>query len=271
MTAALSFSDLTRFRKFAHELADEAGKVILPYFRQSLDIVNKHQDGGFDPVTEADRRAEEAIRALIRRHFPDHGIMGEEYGLERGRSSLTWVIDPIDGTRAFMCGMAQWGSLIALNDGVRPVVGVLDQPYTRERWCGGGGECEFRHEGEAPMRLRTRRGLRLADATLTTTSPVGYFDETEQRAFWALSNETRLTRFGGDCYAYGLLAHGLIDVIVESSLKAWDVQALIPIVEDAGGVITDWDGRPCVDGGQVVACGDPALLGQVLQVLADAR
>lgn len=271
MTAALSISDLDQFKAFAHRLADAAGQVTLPYFRQSLSVENKHQDGGFDPVTAADRQAEEVIRALIRQHFPDHGVMGEEYGFERGRSSLTWVIDPIDGTRAFMCGMAQWGTLIALNDGVRPVLGVLDQPYTQERWVGCGGACDFLRKGGPVQPLQSRRGLRLAEATLTTTSPVGYFDETEQRAFWALSNETRLTRFGGDCYAYGLLAHGLIDIIVESSLKAWDVQALIPIVEGAGGIITDWEGRPCPEGGQVVACGDPALLRPVLQVLADAR
>ena len=271
MTAALSISELSTFMSFAHQLADEAGKVILPYFRRPVSIDNKHDGKGFDPVTEADRRAEEAIRDMIRRHFPDHGIMGEEYGFEAGRSALTWVIDPIDGTRAFMCGMAQWGTLIALNDGTRPVVGVLDQPFTQERWIGGGGMCEFVRRGEAAQRLQSRRGQRLAHATLSTTSPVGYFDEAEQRAFWALSNETRLTRFGGDCYAYGLVAHGFVDVIVESALKAWDVQALIPIVEGAGGTMTDWEGRACPDGGQVVACGDPALLPQVLQVLADAR
>lgn len=271
MTAALSISDLITFKAFANQLADAAGQVILPHFRQAVSIDNKHDGGGFDPVTEADRQAEEVIRQMIRRQFPDHGIMGEEYGFEPGRSPLTWVIDPIDGTRAFMCGMAQWGTLIALNDGSRPVVGVLDQPYTQERWIGGGGGAEFVRRGETARPLKSRHGQGLAQATLSTTSPVGYFDEAEQRAFWALSNETRLTRFGGDCYAYGLVAHGLIDIVVESALKAWDVQALIPIVEGAGGVMTDWEGRNCADGGQVVACGDPALLARVLQVLADAR
>lgn len=271
MTAALSISDITTFKVFANQLADEAGQVILPYFRRAVSIDNKHDGGGFDPVTEADRRAEEAIRNMIRSHFPDHGIMGEEYGFEAGRSGLTWVIDPIDGTRAFMCGMAQWGTLIALNDGTRPVVGVLDQPFTRERWTGGGGATTFVHAGEPAQVLQSRRGQGLSQATLSTTSPVGYFDEAEQRAFWALSNETRLTRFGGDCYAYGLVAHGFIDIVVESALKAWDVQALIPIVEGAGGVMTDWEGRACAEGGQVVACGDPDLLPRVLQVLADAR
>lgn len=271
MTAALSVSELNSLSSFACELADVAGKVILPYFRNGVSIDNKMSSGGFDPVTEADRRAEEEIRKLIRARHPEHGIMGEEYGFEAGTSGLTWVIDPIDGTRAFMCGMAQWGTLIALNDGTKPVIGVLDQPYTGERWVGAGGEAHFARQAKVRQRLQSRRGVTLDHATLSTTSPVGYFDEAEQRAFWALSRETRLTRFGGDCYGYGLLALGCIDVIVESNLKAWDIQALIPIVEGAGGVVTDWQGQPCPEGGQVVACGDPALLAQVLQVLAGAR
>lgn len=271
MTAALSISEVEHLSSFASELADAAGKVILPYFRRTLAIDNKASTGGFDPVTEADRRAEEEIRRIIRLRFPDHGIMGEEYGFEPGRAGLTWVIDPIDGTRAFMCGMAQWGTLIALNDGTRPIVGVLDQPYTGERWVGASGHSHFLRGTHERQQLQTRRGVTLAQATLSTTSPVGYFDEREQAAFWALSRATRLTRFGGDCYGYGLVALGCIDVIVESGLKAWDIQALIPIVEGAGGVVTDWHGQPCPDGGQVVACGDPALLPEVLQVLAGAR
>lgn len=268
MTAALSISDLAALRAFAHALADAAGQVILPYFRRDMAIANKHDDGGFDPVTEADKRAEEKIRELIRARFPEHGVMGEEFGLETGRSPLTWVIDPIDGTRAFMCGMAQWGTLIGLNDGQRPILGVLDQPYTGERWTGWAGVAEFARVGGAPQRLASRRGVRLEDAILSTTSPVGYFTPAETQAFWALSARTRLTRFGGDCYAYGLLAHGCIDIVVESGLKPWDVQALIPIVAGAGGVMTNWQGGDCHDGGQVVACGDPALLPAVLQVLA---
>jgi myo-inositol-1(or 4)-monophosphatase len=269
MTAALSISDTQSLTQFACELADESGRIILPHFRETLAVDNKLATG-FDPVTQADRDAELAIRALIKQRHPAHGIMGEEHGFEPGTSRLTWVVDPIDGTRAFMCGMAQWGTLIALNDGTRPVIGVLDQPYLKERWVGANGVSEFRRAGETPRRLQTRKCASLAEATLSTTSPVGYFDAVEQKAFWALSNEVRLTRFGGDCYGYGLLAMGFIDVIVESALKPWDVQALIPIIENAGGVITDWQGRPCADGGQVVACGDPVLHARVLQVLADA-
>ena len=271
MTAALSFSEIEDLKTFATELADESGRVILPFFRQTLSVENKLANQGFDPVTQADRDAELAIRALIAQRHPSHGIMGEEHGFQPGSSPLTWVLDPIDGTRAFMCGMAQWGTLIALNDGTRPIVGVLDQPYTQERWIAANGSSLFQRRGESARTLKTRPCGTLAGATLSTTSPVGYFDDYEQRAFWALSNEVRLTRFGGDCYGYGLLAMGFIDIIVESALKPWDVQALIPIIENAGGVISNWAGGPCADGGQVVACGDRALHRQVLQVLADAR
>jgi myo-inositol-1(or 4)-monophosphatase len=196
--------------------------------------------------------------------------MGEEDGLEQGRDPLTWVVDPIDGTRAFVCGMPQWGTLIALNDGTRPVIGVLDQPYTRERWVASGGRSQFRDARGTMHSLRTRPCASLNDAVLTTTSPVGYFDEAEQKAFWGLASQAKLTRFGGDCYAYGLLAMGLVDVIVEATLKAWDIQALIPIVENAGGAVTTWSGAPAYEGGQVVACGDARLHAAVIEALGAA-
>ena len=271
MTATLSFSELCELENFVQELADLAGETILPFFRQGLLVDNKLGDGGYDPVTKADRDAELALRALIERRFPSHGILGEEHGHKRGTSPLTWVIDPIDGTRAFVCGMAQWGTLIALNDGVKPIMGVLDQPYLGERWSSVQGKTRFRRHQGPDRVLKTRACRQLATAVLSTTSPVGYFDESETRAFWSLSNQAQLTRFGGDCYAYGLLAMGFIDVIVEAGLKPWDIQALIPIIEQAGGVVTDWQGVPCPQGGQVVACGDPALLPAVLQALADGR
>lgn len=271
MTATLSDSDLNSLTLFAGELADLAGQTILPFFRQAISVDNKQTDGGFDPVTRADRDAEAVIRAHIKRHYPSHGIMGEEFGHEAGASGLTWVIDPVDGTRAFICGMAQWGTLIALNDGGRPVVGVLDQPYLQERWVASGGRSMFRRAGEAYRPLKTRKCSRLGDAVLSTTSPVGYFTEAEQRAFWSLSGHVKLTRFGGDCYAYGLLAMGFIDVIVEAGLKPWDIQALIPIIGNAGGVVSDWSGGACHDGGQVIACGDPALQASLVAAFAAAR
>jgi histidinol phosphatase-like enzyme (inositol monophosphatase family) len=266
--AALNADELSELTSFAEELADISGKIIMPHFRERIAIHNKLGDRGFDPVTEADRAAEEAIRKRIKIRYPNHGIMGEEHGYERGSSAFTWVLDPIDGTRAFMCGMAQWGTLIALNDGARPVIGVLDQPYTKERWVSAGGHTRFHHAHGATATLKTRSCPSLSAAVLSTTSPVGYFDEAEQRAFWSLANTAKLTRFGGDCYAYGLLAMGFIDVIVEASLQPWDVQALIPIIENAGGVVTTWEGGHAADGGRVVACGDPKLHAAVVEALA---
>ena len=267
MAATLSFSEIENLTKFAEDLADLSGKTILPFFRRPIPVDNKLGAAGFDPVTEADRDAETAMRARIAEHSPTHGILGEEHGHEPGSSALTWVLDPIDGTRAFVCGMAQWGTLIALNDGVGPVLGVLDQPYLKERWVSANGQTIFRREGEPPSVLKTRDCPVLANAVLSTTSPVGYFDEAERRAFRLVSGQAKLTRFGGDCYAYGLLAMGFIDVIIEASLKPWDIQALIPIIENAGGVVSDWTGKSAVEGGRVVACGDARLHAAVLEVL----
>jgi myo-inositol-1(or 4)-monophosphatase len=266
-----SDADLTELTQFAEELADISGKAILPHFRERIAVHNKHKQGGFDPVTEADRAAEEAIRARIKLRYPTHGIMGEEHGHEPGTAPFTWVIDPIDGTRAFMCGMAQWGTLIALNDGRRPIIGVLDQPYTRERWVSAGGRTTFRDALGDRRALKTRACPLLDAAVLSTTSPVGYFTEGEQGAFWALSGQARLTRFGGDCYAYGLLAMGFIDVIVEATLQPWDIQALMPIIENAGGVVTTWAGNDASTGGRIVACGDRKLHAAVLETLGTVR
>jgi histidinol phosphatase-like enzyme (inositol monophosphatase family) len=268
MTAPLNAAEISDLTSFAEELADLSGKTILPHFREKIVVHNKHDHGGFDPVTEADREAERVMRARIKLHCPSHGILGEEHGHERGSGRFTWVLDPIDGTRAFMCGMAQWGTLIALNDGQRPIIGVMDQPYLRERWVGANGQTHFRHAHGETVRLKTRPCVRLEDAVLSTTSPVGYFDEREQRAFWAISGRARLTRFGGDCYAYGLLAMGFIDVIIEATLKPWDIQALMPIVENAGGVVTTWEGGPAQEGGRIVACGDARLHAAVLEILS---
>lgn len=271
MTATPSAAELSELTQFAEDLADLSGQTILPHFRERIAIDNKLGDAGFDPVTEADRDAEHAIRARIKQRYPSHGVMGEEYGAEAGASPLTWVIDPIDGTRAFMCGMAQWGTLIALNDGARPVIGVLDQPYTRERWVASDGRSTFRDMQGRTSALKTRRCPSLKAAVMSTTSPVGYFSDAEQSAFWTLSAQARLTRFGGDCYAYGLLAMGFIDLIVEAALQPWDVQALIPIVENAGGVVTTWAGAPAQGGGRVVACGDATLHAAVVEALGAVR
>ncbi|MDE1986549.1 MAG: histidinol-phosphatase [Alphaproteobacteria bacterium] len=253
---------------FAHKLADAAGEVIRPYFRCKIDIVDKGRgEAMFDPVTEADKRAEEAIRALIKRERPDDGILGEEYGEDEGSSGRVWVIDPVDGTRAFITGQTQWGTLIALNEGGAPVLGVLDQPVLRERFI-ATADGAFVHSAEGRTKLATRPCASVAEAVLMSTHPWNYFDESEQLTFRALSQACLLTRFGGDCYAYGLLAMGFVDLVVEARLKPWDIQALIPIIEASGGIVTDWRGQPCTQGGRVVAAGDKRLHAAALKLLA---
>lgn len=252
---------------FAHRLADASGRVIRPYFRQRLDVTDKSKGASaFDPVTVADQQAEAAIRALIKAEHPDHGILGEELGAEAGSSPYTWVVDPIDGTRAFICGIPLWGTLIALNDGERPILGILDQPVTSERFLGDGESAELLHEGVSRP-LRTRPCQALSEAVLTTTHPTGYFTPVEQKAFQEVGQRARMTRYGGDCYAYGLLAMGFIDVIIEATLKPYDVQALIPIVQGAGGIMTTWKGGDAQHGGRIVAAGDRRVYEEVLETL----
>ncbi|BAP45374.1 histidinol-phosphatase [Pseudomonas sp. LJDD11] len=252
---------LQEYLTFAHQLANASGLAILPWFRAPLAVQDK---GGalFDPVTEGDKAAERVMRELIQARYPHDGILGEEEEAVAGSSGLTWVLDPIDGTRAFITGLPLWGTLIALNDGEQPVLGVMNQPFTRERyvgtrdaaWCNG-----------AP--LKTRRCASLSQATLMATTP-DMFDQAQRAAFDRVASQTRLMRWGGDCYAYCMLASGYVDVIIEASLKPYDVQALMPIIEGAGGVMTSWTGGTAQHGGPVVACGDPALHAQVLELLA---
>jgi myo-inositol-1(or 4)-monophosphatase len=256
---------------FAHRLADASGEVIRPWFRVALHVTDKGTGrAGYDPVTEADREGETALRHLIKSTYPSHGIVGEEHGREPGTDPLTWVLDPIDGTRAFICGMPQWGTLIALNDGTRPILGLFDQPVTRERWVGHSGRAEFT-SGSKTVPIKTRQCADLASAVLTTTHPTAYFTPAEQDAFQKLAGAAKMTRYGGDCYAYGLLAMGFIDLVIESSLKPWDVQALIPIVEGAGGLFTSWTGGDAQEGGRVIAAGDPRVHAAALEVLSKVR
>jgi myo-inositol-1(or 4)-monophosphatase len=218
-------------------------------------------------VTKADRAAERVIRDGIARRFPAHRVRGEESGLSGGDSPFTWVIDPIDGTRSFVLGQLHWGTLIALNDGVRPVLGLMHQPFVGETFTATRGSGSQWHRGRERQTLHTRRCPRLSEAMLACTTPEMFATDREREAFERVRVRARLTRFGSDCYGYCLLAMGLIDVVVEADLQAYDVQALIPIVEEAGGVITRWDGSACHEGGDVVACGDRTLHGEVLRLL----
>lgn len=269
--ARLDSRAIDQYLAFACRLAELAGAAILPHFRAPIEIENKAgTGGGYDPVTIADRAAEAAIRAEIARVHPTHGIHGEEYGLSRGSEPLTWVIDPIDGTRSFIIGQLHWGTLIALSDAQRPILGVMHQPYVGESFVGSARGAEFRR-GASARTLRSRACPKLEDAVLCTTHPGLFTLPAERAAFQLLAARARLTRYGGDCYSYCLLAAGLVDLVVESRLKPYDVQALIPIIEAAGGVMTTWSGDAAFAGGQVVAAGDPHLHRAALGLLSWGR
>ncbi|MGE5089056.1 MAG: histidinol-phosphatase [Candidatus Levyibacteriota bacterium] len=253
--------------EFALALARDAGATILPHFRAPIAVDDKGGARGYDPVTEADRGAEMVIREAIRRDYPGHGIEGEEHGVEQGSAAASWVIDPIDGTRSFILGQLHWATLIALNDGTRPVVGVVHQPYVDESFVAFDGVSEWRRHGQR-RRLATRRCPRMADAVVATTDPRHFVSPRQMHAWRAATDGTRLVRYGGDCYCYTQLAMGLTDIVIETGLQPYDVQALIPLIEYAGGVITDWDGGSCQRGGDVLACGDPALHAEILRKIA---
>jgi histidinol phosphatase-like enzyme (inositol monophosphatase family) len=247
-------------------LADVASAEILPLFRTQIGVDNKAAPGRFDPVTIADRNAETAIRREISRVYPEHGVMGEEHGFQPGASPYTWVIDPIDGTRAFILGQLHWGVLIALNDGVRPIVGVMRQPYTGETFVGSELGAELRRMGNVQA-LATRTTTRLEDAIVCATDP-GMFEAPEhRRSFERLTRRARSVRYGGDCYTPCLVAAGCADLVVEVGLKPWDVQPLIPIVERAGGVMTSWAGERADAATDMVVASNRELHAQVIEVL----
>jgi len=261
-------TELDVYLEFACAMALAAGEAILPHFREIIAVEDKRNFMGYDPVTVADRAAEDVIRAAIKRAYPDHGIHGEEHGREVGTSPLTWVIDPIDGTKSFILGQHHWGVLIALHDGTRPVVGVVHQPFVGETFLGRtGGKAQWRR-GDARRTLRTRHCARIEDAIVTTTDPRQFRTPAEQAALAAVSAPARFLRYGGDCYCYTQVAMGFVDVVIESGLQPYDVQALMPVIEAAGGVVTNWTGGNCDQGGPVLACGDPALHAALLARLA---
>lgn len=265
----LTPAEIDELSTFALRLADAAAEVTLPHFRSGLAVDNKRGDYAFDPVTASDRDAEEAIRAMIGKHYPTHGIYGEEHGRETGTSPLYWVIDPIDGTRSFISGVPLWGTLIALNDGTAPVIGVMDQPYIGERFIGRPGGSEI-NGPRGTFSLKTSECTKLEDALLGNTDPAMFKKDDERAAFRDISARVRLRRFGGDCYFYALLAAGTLDLVVESSLQPYDIQALIPIIENAGGVVTSWTGGDPQMGGHVVAAATAELHAAALEILSKA-
>ncbi len=249
----------------AEAAADAAGACIRPLFRSRLAPEDK---ADASPVTIADRGAEAAMRAVIRARHPEHGILGEEGGAERPGARWRWVLDPIDGTRAFITGRPLFGTLIALLDGATPLLGVIDQPVTGERWIGYAGR-PTRFRGGFGGVAGCRPCARLDLAELSATSP-DMFDAAATPAWRRLAGAVRRRSWGGDCYAYGLLALGQIDIVAEADLKLWDWAALVPVVEGAGGRLTDWRGAPLREGGdgRALAVGDPALLAPAVARLA---
>jgi myo-inositol-1(or 4)-monophosphatase len=254
-----------QFLMTAHDLADRAAEVILPHFRAIGTVDHKGGDW-LDPVTAADIGAERAIRAALAETYPDHGIIGEELGRKDSAGLYCWVIDPIDGTRAFIVGQPLWGSLIGLARNGDPLLGLMAQPFTKERFWSGERESWYRHDGlDRP--IRTRPCPALKDAFMAASAPE-MFGADETLRFETLARQVRMRRFGGDCYNYCLLAMGQIDLVVEAALNIYDILALIPIIERAGGVVTTWDGGDARDGGNIIAAGDPKLHAAAMQALS---
>jgi myo-inositol-1(or 4)-monophosphatase len=254
---------MTDLTSFALRLASLARAETLPRSAQWGDAANKAGPAGYDPVTEADVEAERAMRTLIEAEHPDHGIVGEEFGTKPARSRYSWSLDPVDGTRAFVCGLPSWTTLIALLEDGAPVLGVIDAPRMDEIYVGTtDGSRLITTFGE--QELRCSRCQRLAEARFATTDPY-LFAGGEREAFEQLRSAARLTRYGFDAYAYARLAAGSLDLVVESGLKSWDYQALIPVVRSAGGVVGNWRGEDEFGAGQIVAAATPALFEQALR------
>lgn len=258
------------FAAFVERLADVAGETILPFFRTQIGAEDKSRGGKFDPVTEADRAAESAMRRLIGDYFPGHGIIGEEFGAHHEDAEYVWVLDPIDGTKSFIAGMPMWGTLIGLLRNGEPSYGMMVQPFTRERFVGDCAGARWRGPGHdhaiIERKLRTRACADLGHATLMTTSPLLY-TAPKLESFLRVEKTARLSLYGCDCYAFAMLAAGNVDCVIESGVQTYDIAPLIPIVQGAGGMVTSWDGGSAVRGGDVIASGDPRVHEAALKLL----
>ena len=253
------------FADFACRLAAVARDETLPRWRSAGAARNKAADGGFDPVTEADVAAERAMRARIEQAWPDHGILGEELAGRPARSPYCWSLDPIDGTRAYICGLPTWTTLIALLEDGAPIVGVIDAPRLGELYVGGAGEARL-ISAEDEASLKVSACCSLAEARLTTTDP-GLFEGAEADGFDRVRARARLTRYGHDAYGYARLAAGSIDLVVESGLKPHDYNALVPVIRGAGGVVGNWRGGDDLSGGAIVAAATQELYEEAVAML----
>jgi myo-inositol-1(or 4)-monophosphatase len=263
----MSPEEIQRHLAEAVTLAEASGSIAAKYFRRRLDVDDKSGGTYFDPVTVADREVEEFLRNELRSRFPGYGIVGEEQADEGTGAERCWVLDPIDGTRAFITGMPAWGTLLGLTENGVPVAGVMHQPYIGETFSGAiGCGSRLRHAGVESV-ISSRKGVSLAEAAIYSTHPDLFFENEERAAFKRVAEACRMTRFGGDCYSYCLLALGQVDLVVETMLQPYDIVPLIPIIEAAGGVVTDGRGGSAAGGGFVVAAGCPELHAQALSVI----
>ncbi|WP_421857206.1 histidinol-phosphatase [Oricola sp.] len=251
---------------FLQRLAGAAAKRTLPLFRTATAVENKEQ-GGYDPVTQADRDAERAIRALIEEAYPEHGIVGEEFGTVRGDHSHVWIIDPVDGTRAYISGLPTWGTLVGLRVDGHMHAGFMSQPYIGELYVADGSGSQFMRGNADARPISTSATTDISESIVFTTSPALY-DTATREAFNRLEARSRLSRYGCDCYAFAMLAAGYADIVVEPGLKTYDIAALIPVIEQAGGVVTTWQGGNAADGGDILAAANPALHAAALAVLS---
>lgn len=265
MSKRLHDDEVESLYAFLDEIGEASGAVIRPYFRQRIDVEDKAPSDStkVDPVTIADREAEVVIRDMITDRYPKDAIFGEEFGHQAGTSGRSWIIDPIDGTRSFISGLPLWGTLVALTDDAGPLVGMMDQPILGERFLGDGDQAML--NGEV---ICTRDVAGLKEATLMCTDPEMFIIASERAAFDAVQDQVAMTRYSGDCYGYCMLADGFADILIEADLKAYDIQALIPIVEGAGGLITNWQGGAIKEGGRVVAAGCATVHAEALKILS---
>jgi myo-inositol-1(or 4)-monophosphatase len=257
--------EIESYLKFGQEILEDAGALALRYFRTEVTIENKLTKG-FDPVTQADREVETLIRDRISGAFPQHGIIGEEFGSINEGSALGWIIDPIDGTRAYMTGMTGWGILLGLLQDNEPEIGFMCQPYLGEIWLGSQqGSLLVRQD--QTMEIKTSSTVQLSDSVLYCTHPEMFSSSKLLANFEALARKTKLMRYGGDCYAYCLLAMGIVDIVVEDSLQPYDILPLIPIIQNAGGIVTNLEGSSPLEGGTVITAANKNLHQQALHFM----
>ncbi len=257
--------DWAELTRFAIALAEASATAILPWFRRNT-AVDVKAGPVWDPVTEGDRAGERAIRALIEAHYPDHGIHGEEYGIKESRSPFTWVLDPVDGTRSFVCGMPSWATLIGLNYEGRPAVGLMNQPVVGDMFYGNPEGAWHSYRG-VESHIATRKGVPLSRATIGTTAPELYRSETDQAGFQRIRKAAQLTRYGGDAYFFCLMASGHMDIAMDCGLQPYDIAPLLPIVTGAGGFAAEWTGGDMAKGGNIITAGSRELLDEALALM----